>query len=33
MIKLGESIKTKRIAEWKSDPPGLKDKLVVFVMQ
>jgi 16S rRNA (cytidine1402-2'-O)-methyltransferase len=28
-----ESIKTKRIADWKSDPPGLKDKLVVFVMQ
>jgi 16S rRNA (cytidine1402-2'-O)-methyltransferase len=28
-----ESIKTKRIADWKSDPPELKDKLVVFVMQ
>jgi 16S rRNA (cytidine1402-2'-O)-methyltransferase len=28
-----ESIKTKRISEWKRDPPLLKDKLVVFVMQ
>jgi 16S rRNA (cytidine1402-2'-O)-methyltransferase len=28
-----ESIKTKRITDWKSNPPGLKDKLVVFVMQ
>jgi 16S rRNA (cytidine1402-2'-O)-methyltransferase len=30
---ISESIKTKRIADWKSDPPGLKDKLVVFVLQ
>jgi len=29
----GESIKTKRISEWKRDPPVLNDKLVVFVMQ
>jgi 16S rRNA (cytidine1402-2'-O)-methyltransferase len=28
-----ESVKTKRIALWKSDPPELKDRLVVFVMQ
>jgi 16S rRNA (cytidine1402-2'-O)-methyltransferase len=28
-----ESIKTKRISEWKKDPPLLKDRLVVFVMQ
>lgn len=28
-----ESIKTKQIAEWKKDPPLLKDRLVVFVMQ
>jgi 16S rRNA (cytidine1402-2'-O)-methyltransferase len=29
----GESIRTKRISEWKRDPPVLNDKLVVFVMQ
>ena len=28
-----ESVKTKRIALWKNDPPELKDRLVVFVMQ
>lgn len=28
-----ESIKTKRISDWKKDPPLLKDRLVVFVMQ
>jgi len=28
-----ESIKTKRIAVWKNDPPELKDRLVVFVLQ
>ena len=28
-----ESIKTMRISEWKRDPPLLKDKLVVYVMQ
>ena len=29
----GESIRTRRISEWKSDLPSLNDKLVVFVMQ
>jgi 16S rRNA (cytidine1402-2'-O)-methyltransferase len=29
----GESIKTMRISEWKRDPPLLKDKLVVYVLQ
>ena len=28
-----ESIRTMKIAEWKKDPPALKDKLVVYVMQ
>jgi 16S rRNA (cytidine1402-2'-O)-methyltransferase len=28
-----ESIRTMKIAEWKKDPPVLKDKLVVYVMQ
>lgn len=28
-----ETVKTKRIASWKNDPPELKDCLVVFVMQ
>ncbi len=29
----GEFIKTKKISEWKSDIPDLKDRLVVFVIQ
>lgn len=28
-----ESIRTMKIAEWKKDPPDLKDRLVVYVMQ
>lgn len=28
-----ESVITKKIAEWKKDPPDLKDRLVVYVMQ
>lgn len=28
-----ESVKTMKIAEWKKNPPLLKDKLVVFVLQ
>jgi 16S rRNA (cytidine1402-2'-O)-methyltransferase len=28
-----ESIRTMKISEWKKDPPDLKDKLVVYVMQ
>jgi 16S rRNA (cytidine1402-2'-O)-methyltransferase len=28
-----EIIKTKRISEWKRDPPDLNDRLVVFVLQ
>jgi 16S rRNA (cytidine1402-2'-O)-methyltransferase len=29
----GELIKTKRISDWKKDPPVLNDRLVVFVLQ